>query len=328
MAAIPQWASSALDLGFEMASHSNVDSGQSFPTVFLSVPTGQYIAPLLMAGAFLASPKIADPRASVGETFRAVAYDGNSQICDMDVTLSNEIFQGSPQLMYRSDGYLRKTNHPVLRIENGVPDDRSRRVLAVRDWDQIRQMFKRLPKDTATSAEKWWTSHCLSPAVIVGQSLEFVDKQRQVLLERASDWIDPRVLPVVEYSKPGAMNRDRILHHPYTFLTIDATKSSPWLCSVKPRLVIYTSWWAYYRRKTSAFSGVPTVVVVNRRVSEADIAASLNTFHDPSIQVKAEVNFPSSFGLRAEWCRAVPVEVADDASEVRDDDADGEPGDF
>ena len=97
---IPQWALSAMTLGKELASFPNVEPGQKYLNVFLSVPTGQYVAPLIMAGALLAPPKIADPSANVGETFRAVAFDGKSQIRDLDVTLLREDFQGNPKLMY------------------------------------------------------------------------------------------------------------------------------------------------------------------------------------------------------------------------------------
>lgn len=128
---IPQWALSAMTLGKELASFPNVEPGQKCLNVFLSVPTGQYVAPLMMAGAFLAPSKIADPCAKLGETFRAVAFDGKSQIRDLDVTLMREDFQGSPQLMYQSDGYLRLTDHPVLRLPNGVPDDRAKKSLLV-----------------------------------------------------------------------------------------------------------------------------------------------------------------------------------------------------
>lgn len=321
----PQWALSAIAIGQELASMPNVQAGDKALTCFLSVPTGQYLGPLMMAGAFMSPPKIADPCAVVGETFRAVSFDGSSQIRDVDVTLTEEEFFGGIQLMYRSDGYLRSTSHPVLRLPEGVPDDRTRKVLADRDWEEIRRQFRKLPKGTAKSAENWWTTHCLSPVVIVGESLEFVDIQRQIILERASHWIDPRVLPVLEYSKPGTQNRERVLHHPYSYLTIDSARISTWLQAFRPRLVIYTSWWAYFRRKMSAFAGVPTIVIVNRRVSAADIAASMNTHHDPSVRLAAAASFPRSFGLRLEQSEVSLPEYADDVATT--DDVDREFGD-
>lgn len=321
----PRWALSAMALGEELASMPNVQVGQAALTCFLSVPTGQYLGPLMMAGAFLAPPKIADPSAAIGETFRAVSFDGSSQICDMDVTLTEEQFFGDIQLMYRSGGYLRPTSHPVLRLPPGVPDDRTRKVLADRDWKEIRRQFRKLPKGTARSAENWWTSHCLSPVVIVGESLEFVDVQRQTILEKVSHWIDPRVLPILEYSKPGTQNRERVLHHPYSYLTIDSARISSWLQSFRPRLVIYTSWWAYFRRRMSAFAGVPTIVIVNRRVPAADIAASMNTHHDPSVRLAAAASLPRSFGLRLEQSEVTSPEVADDVGTT--DDFDREFGD-
>jgi len=321
---IPQWALSAMTLGNELASFPNVEPGQKCLNVFLSVPTGQYIAPLLMAGAFLAPPKIADPCAKLGETFRAVAFDGKSQIRDLDVTLMLEKFQGSSQPMYQSDGYLRLTDHPVLRLPKGVPDDRAKKVFVGRDWENIRRKFRTLPKGPATSTESWWASHCLSPVVIVGESLEYVDKQRKAMLDRAPHWIDLRVLPILEYSKPGAFNRERVLHHPYSYLTIDAARDLAWMRGFRPRLVIYTSWRAFYRRKMSAFSGVPTIVIVNRRVPSADIEASKNTVHDSLINLASAKDMPRSLGLRAELSLVIPPDDPDNAidASAEDDDAD------
>ena len=324
---IPQWALSAMTLGRELASFPNGEPGQKYLNVFLSVPTGQYVAPLIMAGALLAPPKIADPSANVGETFRAVAFDGKSQIRDLDVTLLREDFQGNPKLMYHNDGYLRLTDHPVLRLPKGVPDDRAKKVFVGRDWENIRRKFRTLPAGTAKSTESWWASHCLSPVVIVGESLEYVDNQRKVMLERAPHWIDLRVLPILEYSKPGTSNRERVFHHPYSYLTIDAARDLAWMRSFRPRLVIYTSWGAFYRRKMSAFSGAPAIVIVNRRVPSADIEASKNTVHDSSINLESAKDMPRSFGLRAELSLVLPPDDLDSGVDASTEDDDPDFGD-
>ena len=75
----------------------------------------------------------------------------------------------------------------------------------------------------------------------------------------------------------------------------------------------------------SAFAGVPTIVIVNRRVPAADIAASMNTHHDPSVRLAAAASLPRSFGLRLEQSEVTSPEVADDVGTT--DDFDREFGD-
>lgn len=321
----PDWAATAFKIGAELASKPNAGVGDRKPVVFLSVPTGQFLAPLLMAGALTAPPKIADPRAILGETFRAVSFDGESQVRDLDVTLDERPFQQETRVpMFQSGGYWRKTDHPVLRLPPNVPDDRGVRELNRRDWEVIKQEFRAFSERPKPSAEIWWASHCLSPVVIVGESLEYVDKQRQLLVDQAAGWFEREVMPFVRYSKPGTSNADRVLHHPYSYLTTDADKMRPWLRCISPRLVIYTSWRAYSSRVESSFSSSPTVVLVNRRQWRSDVEAAMNTHHDESVDLTSLSEVPRSFGARAMMTRA----IKDNGKilDLRNDDSDF--GDF
>ena len=302
----PNWVATACKIGAELAAKPNAGIGKRKPVVFLSVPTGQFLAPLLMAGALTAPPKIADPKAILGETFRAVSFDGESQVRDLSVTLIEGQFQQEARVpMFQSGGYWRKTDHPILRLPAGVPDDRGAKVLNERDWAVIKGEFKALSERPKPSAEIWWASHCLSPVVIVGESLEYVDKQRQILVDQAERWFEPDVLPFIRYSKPGTGNADRVLHHPYSYLTTDADKTRPWLRRILPRLVVYTSWRAYFVRVESSFSSAPTVVLVNRRVWRSDVEAAQNTLHDTSVKLESLVGMPRSFGARVMMTKAV-----------------------
>lgn len=310
----PLWAMFAINIGAEVASFPNAGIGQRKPVVFLSVPTGQFLAPLLMAGALTAPQKIPDPQADLNETFRAVSFDGESQVRDVDVTLIESAFQQEERVrMYRNDGYSRKIEHPVLRLPTNTPEDRGAKVLTERDWAVIKGEFKALRERPKPSAEMWWASHCLSPVVIVGESLEYVDKQRQLLVDQRGAWFDSEVKPFIRYSKPGTSNADRVLHHPYSYLTIDADKTRPWLRGFAPRLVVYTSWRAYYSRVESCFSSTPAVVLVNRRVWRNDIEAAHNTYHDETVKLNSLNKLPRGFGARVMMTKAI-----EDDGEVRD----------
>lgn len=310
----PLWAMTAINIGAEVASFPSAGIGQRKPVVFLSVPTGQFLVPLLMAGALTAAQKIPDPQADLNETFRAVSFDGESQVRDVDVTLIESAFQQEERVrMYRNDGYSRKIEHPVLRLPTNTPEDRGAKVLTERDWAVIKGEFKALRERPKPSAEMWWASHCLSPVVIVGESLEYVDKQRQLLVDQRGAWFDSEVMPFIRYSKPGTSNADRVLHHPYSYLTIDADKTRPWLRGFAPRLVVYTSWRAYYSRVESCFSSAPAVVLVNRRVWRNDIEAAHNTHHDETVQLNSLNKLPRGFGARVMMTKAI-----EDDGEVRD----------
>ncbi len=318
------WVSTVINIGTELASIPNVEIGERKPVVFLSVPTGQFLAPLLMAGAFTAPPKIADPKVGIGETFRAVSFDGESQVRDIDVSLLERSFQQEECVrMYRSGDYWRKTDHPVLRLPSNVPKDRGVRVLSERDWAEIKREFNDLRVKPGPRAETWWASHCLSPVVIVGESLEYVDRQRQHLIEQRAGWFETEVMPFIRYSKPGISNADRVLHHPYSYLTIDADKTRPWLRSLAPRLVVYTSWRAYYSRVESSFSTAPAVVLVNRRVWRSDVEAAMNTYHDETAKLRSLVGMPRSFGARVMMTKA----IEDDGAVRGGNDDDTEFGD-
>lgn len=310
----PLWAMTAINIGAEVASFPSAGIGQRKPVVFLSVPTGQFLVPLLMAGALTAPQKIPDPQADLNETFRAVSFDGESQVRDVDVTLIESAFQQEERVrMYRNDGYSRKIEHPVLRLPTNTPEDRGAKVLTERDWAVIKGEFKALRERPKPSAEMWWASHCLSPVVIVGESLEYVDKQRQLLVDQRGAWFDSEVIPFIRYSKPGTSNADRVLHHPYSYLTIDADKTRPWLRGFAPRLVVYTSWRAYYSRVESCFSSAPAVVLVNRRVWRNDIEAAHNTYLDETVKLNSLNKLPRGFGARVMMTKAI-----EDDGEVRD----------
>ena len=297
---IPPWASFASQLGSELASCSNVQVGDRRPTVFLSVPTGQFLASLIVAGAFRSSPKLDMHEPKLGQMFRAAGFDGESQVRDLDITVVSERFFDTPDVLFYEGpaSYKRKLDRPLVRLPNGVPDDRSVKVLTEKDWQTITREFKRFKEKPAESAEVWWTLHCLSPVVIIGESLEYVDKQRVELLREAPEWFDERVHPLVAYSKPGVYSADRLLHYPYSYLTIDADKKRPWMRVLKPRLVVYTSWRAYYRRVRTTFSSSPAVVLVNRRVQRSEVEAAALTYHDPSTKFEFLRKIPAGFGAR------------------------------
>lgn len=80
-------------------------------------------------------------------------------------------------------------------------------------------------------------------------------------------------------------------------------------------------------KKDVCVFGVPTIVIVNRRVPSADIEASKNTVHDSSIDLASAKDMPRSFGLRAELSLVFPPDDPDNTIDSSNEDDDTDFGD-
>ena len=264
----PNWARLFTAIGLEMARQPNTAVGSRFPALVLSVPTGQYAAWCIAAGAFGAPPKLEN----IDEpgTYRCATWDDDrQQVGDATVEITHEIVDGTLTKVSRvgSTRYLKGL--PLAPHRGEPPEDRSGFVNLTRHERQnisavIRPMLPRgLPWYL------WWTEQCVSPVVVVGEGSSYLMSQRAELLNTAPDWMWPTSRTLLSLDMPRLCNPLRALLFPFSIISPSVTNRMPWLRSTRPRIVIYTSWTAFTSRHPASFAGSPTVVLVNRRVESS-----------------------------------------------------------
>lgn len=269
MNGVPEWFQCLSQLGRAAASQHNRTIGEDYPVTVLSVPTGQFAVWALLNGAFEAAPKISAPT-SFPST--CVAWNKDSKQVD-DVLVERTEHGGSPAIKIGQMTYLNPI--PLTQLPDGV-SPRPGKVLRVAERNVIKAEFERL--NIATPSKHWylpWTEQCLSPIVIVGDGQEYLLEQLDELRNdpRAESWLTPLARTLSSFSSGKVTDPEHILRLPFSILSQQATTQNRWINQLKPRLVIYTRWSYFKRRPATAFSGVPTVVLTNRRVDSTVTAA-------------------------------------------------------
>jgi hypothetical protein len=112
----------------------------------------------------------------------------------------------------------------------------------------------------------WWTRQCLSPVVIVGDGGDYLLKQKDEVLRKQPTWFWDTSHTLLSLEMRRVREVDRLLEFPFAVISPVAGATSPWARTVKPRIVIYTSWSAFTRRRVDSFAGCPSVILANRRV--------------------------------------------------------------
>jgi hypothetical protein len=322
---VPQWFSSLTDLGRFVASQPNTLTGDKYPVIVLSVPTGQFVVWALTNGAFAAKPKIEAP---VSFPSRCVAWNKSTeQVEDVEASVvpykgTIEEFKGRDAIKIGDSSFIEY--FPLVSLPEAVPL-RTGRVLVKKVADQIRADFLELK--IATEKKHWyvpWTEHCLSPIVIVGDGQEYLLNQLEELREDplAESWLSPLTKTLTSFSSGKVTEPDHLLRLPFSVLSQSATKNVRWINQVKPRLVIYTRWSYFKRRPPSAFSGVPTVVITNRRVDASVVSAyETQNVHKAFPEWLQPVSFPRGVSCRFLEYSTVPyVESDDDSGDFDEDD--------
>jgi len=260
----PLWARAFTAIGLEVASQANRSDGKTSPVAVLSVPTGQFAVWLIAAGALGAAPKLR----LIEQTgdFYCTTWDADSgQIADRVVS----VFTSDGKLVHKVGRTSYTRGLPVVRHHLPPPEERARHRTFTKDETlRIRRVIQPMMPRTE-NWYIWWTRQCLSPVVIVGDGGDYLLNQKVEILEKQPNWFweTSRTLLSLEMRKVREVNR--LLEFPFAVISPGAAAMSPWARTIRPRIVIYTSWSAFTRRRVDSFAGCPSVVLANRRVASS-----------------------------------------------------------
>jgi hypothetical protein len=166
---------------------------------------------------------------------------------------------------------------PVKAIPEGTPSKRS----GAPPGPDLRDEFRQLP-NLEKNWTHWYAKHCLSPVVIIGDGREYLQNQREELLEKAPRWFTDEARILLSEDSQQTSNPDRTYFHPFMVLNASVGNDRPWLRAMQPRLVIVTSWSSYTRKHQSLFAGAPHIILTNRRVASAIDASSFLSISEKS----------------------------------------------
>ena len=253
---IPRWASAISAIGRDIARHSSTPQGGLAPRLLLSVPTGQYVAWLLANGALQAPPKLgAAPQ--IGD--KVVAWL-HGQLLDVDVSAvgtTGWIIQDN--LSKKSGDFGKRV--PGLVLPPEVPEERGFGT----PTRSHRSNLAAIPGMQHNYAD-FYAEQCMSPVVVIGDGKEYLQNQREELIDTANHWLDDKSAVLLDQDTQQVSNPDRMLFHPFMILSPGVAKENAWLRTLTPRLVIVTRWSYYRRMDPSLFAGSPMVILANRRV--------------------------------------------------------------
>ena len=254
----PEWAKAISAVGRTMAQQPTTPVGELAPRLLLSVPTGQYVAWMLAQGALQAPPKLG-PDPVIGD--KIVAPLGG-RLIDVRVTPI-----GETSWEVRDGGsYIPGSLHqriPGVVLPVDVPEDRGNG----KPTKEYRLKLAALP-GIKNVYLKYYSEQCMSPVVVIGDGREYLQNQRDEIVEIAQKWLDVIPAVLLDQDTKQVSNPDRILFHPFMILSPNVAKANPWIRPLTPRLVIVTRW-SYFRRMDPAlFAGSPMIVLANRRVGD------------------------------------------------------------
>lgn len=284
--AAPGWARCLTSIGHEMAERPNQKLGERSSVLFVSVPTGQYAAWLMAAGALGALPKL-ELLDEPGDYRCTTWVEELQQVADANVKAVSSSSGNSAQLnlQVQPDDLPRRGRHdskrkpvvttypqsklPIVRHMEGTPNERKGQLnLHIEEKEAIREAITPLlPLDVPWYL--WWTRQCLSPVVMVGTGSDFLMRQRAEILDESPSWMWPTSQTTLALNMKRLCDPSRVLFFPFSVISPTVGGRFPWLRSLRPRLVIYTSWSAFAARHPAAFAGVPAIVLVNRRVESS-----------------------------------------------------------
>ena len=270
----PDWATWFYEFGKQVGNNSIVPAGEKSPRFVVSSPTGQFTAWMMAAGALSIEPGTAwsdsitpGPRFATWHSFLKRMADATFAIDGKGNTAS---FESAPGNMVSVD------IHPARLLPDKTPNERGG---APPKYD-LANRLRHIP-ELENSWYLWWARHCISPVVIIGDGREYLQNQRQELLQKAPEWFDEKARALLSEDSGQTSNPERMYFHPFMVFSPESGNNRPWLRAMKPRLVIVTSWTAYLRRHSSLFAGTPHVIITNRRVpSSLDAASQLQFDQD------------------------------------------------
>jgi hypothetical protein len=253
----PEWAKAISAVGRTMAQQPTTPVGEMAPRLLLSVPTGQYVAWMLANGALQAPPKLG-PDPVIGD--KVVAWL-NKHLLDVSVKPYGEDQWEISDVGTKRGALASRVPGVVLPID--TPTQRG----VGRPTQEYRLRLAGIP-GMKNNYSIYYSEQCMSPVVIIGDGQEYLQNQRDEIVEIANNWLDHKASILLDQDTLQVSNPDRILFHPFMILSPNVAKANPWIRSLTPRLVIVTRW-SYFRRMDPAlFAGSPMIVLANRRVGD------------------------------------------------------------
>ena len=270
----PEWATWFQVLGAMTASHPAASVGEESPRIVVSSPTGQFAPWMIASGALGIDPNLVQFDHIVEGGRYATWHSIRQRMADCSFVPGRHeghfTFAGPSPTTISADIY------PVRRLPDTTPQDRD----GAPPHHSLSDRLRHLP-GLGKSWHIWWARHCISPIVIIGDGRDYLQGQRQELLEEAPHWFSDEARSLLSEESGQTKNPDRMYFHPFMVLSPESGDNRAWLRAMKPRLVIVTSWSAFRRRHPSLFAGAPHIIITNRRVqSSIDAASHLSFNHD------------------------------------------------
>ena len=269
----PAWANWFTELGARVATIPFTQGTGLAPRIVVSVPTGQFTTWLTIAGALVQTTEKLSPPVE-GVTY-ATWNPATVRMDDCEFSAHKSAGQldvvGHPGSRVIADMW------PVKAVPDGTPSNRS----GAPPGPDLRDEFRQLP-NLEKNWTHWYAKHCLSPVVIIGDGREYLQNQREELLEKAPQWFTHEARILLSEDSQQTSNPDRTYFHPFMVLHASVGNDRPWLRAMQPRLVIVTSWSSYTRKHQALFAGAPHIILTNRRVSSSLEAAEFLSISGPS----------------------------------------------
>lgn len=270
----PAWANWFYELGSQTATIPFQELSGEAPRIVVSVPTGQFTTWMIIAGALsIEPPALEKPQV---DTSYATWSPGDVKINDCTFAPHADpnriVFVDHPGQSVLRDSW------PVKAIPEGTPKNRS----GAPPGPELRDRLRGLP-GLKNIWHLWYARRCLSPVVIIGDGREYLQNQREELLEKAPQWFTDEARALLSEDSKQTSNPERMYFHPFMVLHAEIGDKKPWLRAMRPRLVIVTSWSSYTRKHQSLFAGAPHIVLTNRRVASAIDASSFLSIKEKSV---------------------------------------------
>ncbi len=294
---LPTWFSSLRQIGNCMAEQPNRVEGEEYPIVVLSVPTGQFVVWALFDGSIAATPKIY--HVPISEPLLCTTWsDEQKQIAD--VMVYEKEFEAGTATVIGTTTHTR--GFPFVKLPDSVTA-RSGRVLEKKESVFLKKFFT--AEGLAKPSKPWyrcWAEHCLSPIVVIGEGQKFLFDQLDLLRSEpvSEGWLSPLSLALTSIESQKVVGPTDVLRVPISVLSSKASRQHSWIQNLRPRLVVYTRWSYFQRRPPAAFSGVPTIVISNRRV-DSSLGCARDTellFKKPPDWILNSVALPRGISLR------------------------------
>ena len=260
----PNWISLFTRIGERAAALPFTEVGGSALRAVVSVPTGQFATWQLINGAFGVAPSV-NMAPSIGVNYST----WNSKLSRMDdCVFEPHRIREQLAIQGHADISVPATNWPVVEVPAGTPTQRSGAAPRPTLRDELREI-----EGQRLTWMKWYASRCISPIVVIGDGREYLHNQRKELLDKAPNWFTHESQVLLSEDSQQTSNPERMYFHPFMVFSPGVGNSRPWLRSMRPRLVIVTSWSSYTRKHRSLFAGAPHIILANRRVASSLEAA-------------------------------------------------------